>query len=375
MEYDESAVVDDDIKEEGHRTLPRSPLSKTRSLSDGGTPGRRLSPSPLIHGAARRTAIDDSSLPDPTAPPAPSPAPVTPRRSDFHRRSLSLQVPPRDASPVAHPPAHARPVPLSPKLDHSQIYASPTNILPRRSRGLDFSRVATSLHHSILAEQSSPDSSPVIGGRAVNIPGRNIGEYATAETSNSLWSIMGSRDRVNISSSLGSGNNMCSDSSETSDEDEIMDDDMDEAYVTTPQITKVGTPLQPSSQGSGGSPAFNSFLSFQQRHRSRKQSKQKRVRGSFGLGFGSIGAATPNNILSKSPPNNILSGREVPGAHSRRESISWAANQLHISGSESDDNLKAQMDGTDGLPTTPSRDGQRGVVRRVVTRRGNLLVI
>ena len=45
------------------------------------------------------------------------------------------------------------PTPLSPKLDHSQIYASPTNILPRRSRGLDFSRAATSLHHSTLAEQ------------------------------------------------------------------------------------------------------------------------------------------------------------------------------------------------------------------------------
>ena len=63
-------------------------------------------------------------------------------------------------------------LPLSPKLDSSASYGVPGSVLPRRSRGMDFSRACTNLHHSTLAEQSSPDSSPVIGGRAMNIPSR-----------------------------------------------------------------------------------------------------------------------------------------------------------------------------------------------------------
>ncbi len=92
--------------------------------------------------------------------------------------------------------------------------------------------------------------------------------------------------------------------------------------------------------------------------------------------------ASPN---SKSPPttrsienmNNGYFGRDIPseGLHARRDSISWAANQLHISGSESDDGtLKSTLENVDGIPITPSRDGQRGVIRRAVTRRGNMLV-
>jgi hypothetical protein len=88
---------------------------------------------------------------------------------------------------------------------------------------------------------------------------------------------------------------------------------------------------------------------------------------------------------SKSPPtmrsvenmSNSYFGREMSseGMHSRRESISWAANQLHISGSESDDGtLKSTLENVDVLPSTPGRDGQRGVIRRAVTRRGNMLV-
>lgn len=339
----------------------RSPLAKTRSLSDGGgTPGRKLSPSPLILESHRRTSKDDSSIGDNSTG-----TPVTPRRPDFHLRGLSLQLPPSDLSPAAA--QQYRPAPLSPKLDQSQIYASPTNILPRRSRGLDFSRAATSLHHSTLAEQQSPDSSPTVGGRGMNIPGRRPGEFGAAETTNSLWSMMGNQEKMHISSSLGSGHNVCSDSSSTSDEDDFMDDDMmDEGFVTTPQVSKTSQlPGVPWS----GSPAMNSLLSFQQRQRPRKQPKKK-ARGPLGLGFHSISGGPPNLNLSKSPPNNLA--RE--SAHARRESISWAANQLHISGNESDDNLRSQMEMGDGLPGTPSRDNPRGVVRRVVTRRGNLLV-
>lgn len=369
----------------------RTPVSKkTRSLSDGGgTPGPKLSPSPHIVEAARRTSKDDTSIasPSPVVPAAP---PVTPRRPDFALRGLPLQRP-QQGSQLRQGTPPVKPAPLSPKLDPSQIYASP--ILPRRSRGLDFSRAATSLHHSMLAEQSSPESSPTIGGmgRAMNIPGRGRGggdfglgsglgggAGGSAGAESSLWNMTGNHERMNISSSLGSGTNLGSDSSSGSDEDALMDDDMDDSYVTTPQVMRATTPIGPGvapwtpggggGRGGRGSPAVNSLLSFQQRQRPRKQQTKKKARGPFG----SVNPSNPTG-RSKSPTTNIAT-KEIPIPHSRRESISWAANQLHISGNESDDALRSQMDNVEGLLVTPGRDGQKGVIRRVVTRRGNLLV-
>ncbi|KAI1881071.1 hypothetical protein JX265_001311 [Neoarthrinium moseri] len=386
VDYDEIAVMDD-LKDgegepvggggllsaerrggrggcDGAASLERSPhsLSKTRSLSDGG--GAQLSPSPFIV-EARRTSKDDSSLRDPSSTTAASYAapPVTPRRPDFALRGLSLQMPSSDASTPAQAQAapYVKPSPLSPKLDQSHIYASPTNILPRRSRGMDFSRAATSLHHSTLAEQSSPDTSPTIcGGRAVNIPGRAIGDFGAELRTNSLWSMMGNQERNRFSSSVGSANHagLGSDSSSSSDDDDLMDEEMDDAFLGTPQAAKTtqgaGIPWMP-----GNSPAANSLSSF--RSRPRKPPK-KRLRGLLGLGFN---PAAPSG-LSKSPPSNgvMKEMKDSSGAHSRRESISWAANQLHISA----DNDDKALDSIE-IP----KDGQRGVIRRAVTRRSNLL--
>ncbi|KAG5663371.1 hypothetical protein KAF25_001307 [Fusarium avenaceum] len=343
-EYDDSAIMET-LEDQASAGLPgsqgRSPLTKTRSMSDGGGTPSRLSPSPRIVEASRRTSKDDTSIP--------TPQPVTPRRPNISSRGFSMQMPPREFTPPAAS-SYVQPAPLSPKLDHSQIYASPTNILPRRSRGLDFSRAATSLHHSTLAEQSSPDSSPTAGGRAMNIPSRRSHYAGPEQTSTSLWSVMGNQEKTHISSSLGS-QAIGSDSSSSSDDDELMDEDMDESYVTTPQVNKIGPVLGP--QGSGGtfgSPAMSSLMSFQQRQRPRRQAKKK-ARGPLGLGFS--GAS-----LSKSPPTN--------NSRARRESISWQANQLHISGADSDEaRAMADVDGTG--------EGQHNVIRRVVTRRGNLL--
>ncbi|KAK8919596.1 hypothetical protein H634G_03158 [Metarhizium anisopliae BRIP 53293] len=324
----------------------RSPLAnKTRSLSDGGGTPSKLSPSPLIVEASRRTSKDDTHIRD-------AQPPSTPRHSDF--KGLSLQMPPRQFTPPPASNAYVKPPPLSPKLDHSQIYASPTNILPRRSRGLDFSRAATSLHHSTLAE-SSPDSSPTIGDRAINIPDRRNEYGGPEQTSSSLWSIMGNHEKMNISSSLGSTNQVAvgSDSSSSSDDDDLMDEDMDEPYLTTPQVSKT---TNIGSTGPFGSPAMSSLMNFQQRQRHRKQPKKK-VRGPLGLGFNLAAAA-----LSKSPPSN--------GAKARRESISWQANQLHISAADGYESGKSQSD-ADG--NGGGEGSQRGVIKRAVTRRGNLL--
>ncbi len=377
---------------------PRKLTEKARSLSDGG--GTQLSPSPHIIEAARRTSKDDSSLHGINRDrDRDIDTPVTPRRPDFAFRAsglnLSLQMPRRDsttpaptvtagaagatdatnASATNHHLKHTlTPTPLSPKLDHSQIYASPTNILPRRSRGLDFSRAATSLHHSTLAEQSSPDSSPTIGGRAMNIPGRGHGEYGAEQTSNSLWSMMGTRERNHLCGSVGSANNMVgTDSSSSSGDDDFMDDDMEDAIMSTPQAARSSLQLGHQIPGQSSnvvpwlpdaSPAVSSLSSF--RTRPRKHPKRK-LRGLLGLGF----KPTTPGTLSKSPPSSAAKEkRDAAMSHPRRESISWAANQLHISSSEAEEK---GMELGEALPSS-GKEGQRGVVKRVVTRRGNLLV-
>lgn len=279
--------------------------------------------------------------------------PVTPSRHLFASRNMPLNMPSGQSTPPAGASnAFARPAaPLSPQLDHSQIYATPANVLPRRSRGLDFSRAATSLHHSTLADQSSPDSSPTMGGRAMAIPARRTDGTGPEQTSSSLWSIMGNQEKMAISSSLGSNHAMVSDSS-SSDGDHDMDEDMDDSYVMTPQVNKT-TPIAHLPMGGPfGSPASNSFTNFQQR---RNRKNHKKDRGPYGLGFHNV-----NNSASRSPPST---------ANARRESISWQANKLRISGNDGEDMGRASSEG-DGM----SSDGQRNVVRRVVTRRGNLLV-
>ncbi|KAK3292515.1 D-isomer specific 2-hydroxyacid dehydrogenase [Chaetomium fimeti] len=358
----EVAVVDDRGFGPSTRNIS-SPAPKTRSLSDGGgTP--RLSPSPHIVEAALRQSKDDIAIRDKDHDRISS-LPSTPVRAAFPARGLSLQVPPHESASPASQSSYARPAPLSPKLEHH--YSSPTNILPRRSRGLDFTRAATSLHHSTLADPASPDSSPTVGSRAMNIPGRRAEYGGTDQTSTSLWSMMGNQERMHISSSVGSTGRGISDLSSSSDDDDYMDEDMEEAYITTPQVRKVGMSSAAAAVGAPwmpGSPAASNLLSFQQRQRQRQRKHpQKKPRGPLAVGFHSPGPAA----MSKSPPNNaMVGGPNDMSPHARRESISWAANQLHISGNESDDSHSRPIDALDS-PSRPS------IVRRAVTRRGNLL--
>ncbi|CAK7267067.1 hypothetical protein SEPCBS119000_002349 [Sporothrix epigloea] len=397
MDCDDAALIDADntgqlcsdfasaFTQEGR--VPSSPTTKQRSLSDGGkgTPGRNpISPSQLHIGLSAPSASRDDSLIGTSGTYA---LPATPGRSTlFWNRGTAFPPPTDDMQLSQHqqpneheiqPPtapftassgtlqqglnqnqtgAMSKPAPLLPKLYPSQVYASPTNIVPRHLRGLGPARPATGLLPSSLAGQSSPDLSPIgdVQG-SINIPGQRAGEHSGfPESSTSLWSMMGrNQDRAYPSSSLGSVNiAACSDSSSSSDEVEDMDEDIDEPFITTPQVGKTSNshivgpqttmPWLPSS------PTMNDLLSFTQRQRPRKQPKRK-VRGLLGP------RCTDSPYLQQQLPP-------------RRDSISWAANQLHISGSESGDSLEAQLDSGDILGP------QRGVVRRAVTRRGSLLV-
>jgi hypothetical protein len=224
----------------------------------------------------------------------------------------------------------------------------------------------------------------------MNIPNRKNGLHFMSGTdsmnvnSGSLWSTMPNADRIGVSSSLGSVNMMDTVSdSDSSDDDDVMDaDDIDDSILTTPQVGKMGTPFgaipqaSPGSGWMGHSPAVSSLMNFQ-RARLRHGKNRKGSSSGSGNSMASPSSKSPPALRSIESMTGNLLGRKLSGESlgSRRESISWAANQLHISGSESDDGtLKSTLENVDGMPVTPGRDGQRGVIRRVVTRRGNMLV-
>jgi len=342
----------DSVLEQAARTPPQS-SKKSRSLSDGGTP--ILSPAPNIKEPAKRVTKDDSSIDSPTTP-----------RAVFGLRGLSLQMPNRDIpSPT---PAQQTRVPPSPILD-SETYGSPSSVLPRRSRGLDFSRAATNLHHSTLAE-SSPDASPTITGRPM-IPNRRSGilcHAADAFDHSSVWSSAPITERLHTTNSMGSIH-MSSDRSNSSSDDDLMDaDDIDDSILSTPHALAMPY-SQPNPGGWIGPPAISGFMNFQ----------RARLRQGTGRHSSSSGSGVSPN--SRSPPRRHSGEGGNHGMRSqekmsvRRESISWAANQLHISGTESDEGtLRSTLENMDSSPLTPSREGQRGVIRRVVTRRANMLV-
>ena len=319
-----------------------------------------LSPSPKFREPPPRTSRDDSMLDD---------SPSTPRRPSFHARGLSLQMPPKDIMNLG---AMSR-IPLSPKLDAAETYGSP--VIPRRSRGLDFSRAATNLHHSTLADQSSPDSSPTLNGRGMNIPGRRRSGQFEAPSHRAQRP---SGDRTTVSSSLGSVNMLSADSSDSDSDDENMLDDIDDSVFNTPQTGGSRMPIGlniwttgPQSTGANGSglnwmkqqsKASNSLMNFRKSRTERARDSRPKKHSSS-----SSSMASP---MSRSPP---MPNKEA--FNQRRESISWHANQLHIDGSESEDGLqlKNTLENADNVPTTPARDARGGVVKRAVTRRGNML--
>ncbi|KAF1829289.1 hypothetical protein BDW02DRAFT_510295 [Decorospora gaudefroyi] len=335
-------------------TPPKSRSPKARSLSDS-TP--RLDPSPKLREPARMSKDDHTLIAGPS----------TPRRPDFLSRGLSLQMPTRE-SPMPSPAHFAARVPLSPQLDARNTYASSASLLPRRSRGAEFSRACTNLHHSTLPDQSSPDSSPTITQKGIKIPPRRPRSNSMLLDSPNVgmpggWS---HGDRTAPSSSVGSINMMGSeDSTSSSDDVDPLDpEEHDDPMIMTPQaktnilfpgLSTGNNSIWPTLFSPAGQPNFASM------HRARLRKGRSRKSSSSASGHSSMASPGP-----ASPPNGKDTGyfaREAAmrKAGSRRESLSIFANDLHIS-SGNDSGDEAAM-----LPQTP------GVVRRPVTRRGNLL--
>ncbi|OKL60857.1 hypothetical protein UA08_03300 [Talaromyces atroroseus] len=386
-----SRHIEQSDSEENNTTGSTSGDSKQTEVS-------RLSPkSRSLSDAAKHTLLqpsgsrefppstkDDMSLTN---------SPITPQKTQTRYstlQNLSLQVPRH--TPVPSTPGSSAPinrVPLSPKLDAAQIYGSPASAIPRRSRGLDFSRACTNLHHSTLAE-SSPDSSPNVGGRGVNIPQRrgvNTSTFGSPGSSLAHQSGSVPANLTTMSSSLSSVNMLESDTSSSDDDDdeEQMNADRDEMMITTtPQASKASNVLlsnpfggavpSPGNDWMGGySPAAASLLSFQRaRFRKSRNSRHSSSSASGNSNKPSPGPLSPPAMKSIEASNGGYFAREMSRSvlQSRRESLSLGTGDLQLSDMSDDgENRPPRGDSPGGS----AENGPRGVVRRAVTRRGNLL--
>ncbi|EME89395.1 uncharacterized protein MYCFIDRAFT_213645 [Pseudocercospora fijiensis CIRAD86] len=362
--------------------------SKSRSFSDpplnssGSNVAHALAPSPEFKERSRGSR-DDHAIP--TTP--------TARRPDILSRGLTLQLPPPRVQ-TTEAPAFVTPLSLSPKLDAHNIYMqpsgpnhSPATSLPRHSRGLDFSRACTTLHHSTLADQSSPDSSPVIAQKPMAIPGRRLSVSSMVLDSPNLmgpssvpWNTLG-QEKSTVSSSVGSANMILSESESTDSDDDASMGGEDDVMFTTPHVRKLHNPAAPTpftgpatpgqqTWGSGAhfSPAQASLMKTIRRTRLHKNGKRSRKSSSSASGSGYSSVASPR-ATSPPPLRSIETAAgnggyfaSVHAARSRRESLAMGTDGLHLS-SGNDSGDEAQLT----APSTP------GVVRRAVTRRGNLL--
>lgn len=351
-----------------------------------------LSPSPIITENKRCTK-DDGDIRE---------SPVQHKRLDYGSRGLSLQMPSRDLTSTSTANLSSR-GPVSPKPDTPSFYPSPTSVLPRRSRGLDFSRAATNLHHSILADRPSPEASPSTSARrAMNIPGRKgfcspPDAVNVPESPRSLmgapWASCPSHDRPMLSSSLGSSAIYDNDSDSSSSED-MMDMGEDEDTIHgTPQygnslVNPFGTPqTSPGGDALGAfTPSSTKLLSYQ---RARLQSRRQRTRGS------SSSASGQSNMQSPMPPSppllrSIETGLGMGGIYyledsvkkeidSRRESLSLGTSDMRLSDAEhSGDDIPTHngsiLEGPIMSLVSPNVEDRKLAVRRAVNRRSNLLV-
>ncbi|KAJ5780102.1 hypothetical protein N7457_005262 [Penicillium paradoxum] len=336
----------------------RSP--KSRSLSDASRPTSSTQPS--TGDLSRPQSKDDNAIPS---------LPATPRRSSVPHSNFSLNLP---TKPAAVSPSLTNRAPLSPKLDPSHTYGSPGSVLPRRSRGLDFSRACTNLHHSTLAE-SSPDSSPIVGGRGMPIPPRR---GSIGATSILPYSTSGPVDRTTISSSMSSVNMMESDTS-SSEEDESMGD-RDDIMINTPQATRISAPSpfasniqSPGNEWMGGySQAAASLMSFQ---RARFRKGRSRHSSSSASGNSSKPSPTPHSPPILKSVENSTGGYFAPRntVHSRRESLSFGTRDLRLSDMSDDSENRVTRSGSPVFTPHSEGGGPLGVIRRAVTRRSSLL--
>ena len=160
---------------------------------------------------------------------------------------------------------------------------------------------------------------------------------------------------------------------------------MPQAYSLGSGSTNVFGIFAPSSGGDGGGgfavPAAR-LMSYQRarlhKGRSRKSSSSTSAQSSLQ----SPGPSSPpllRSIESSQGPGYFLKDPLKKEIESRRQSLSLGTTDLQLSDSEENDGngtlkINSQENATGATPLTPTLDERRNVIRKAVTRRGNLFV-
>lgn len=360
-ELDSAAGMAADKDDGSHIQTPLRSAGRTRSLSDAPKPSPPTQPASRVPHQC--TSKDDSSIW--------ALIPETPQRQSSSSSSSQLPAKvPETMSSMANRPA------ISPKVDLS---GSPASVLPRRSRGLDFSRACTNLHHSTLAE-SSPDSSPLVAGRGVSIPRRRRSHSSGSALA---LSNSGQADRTAISSSVSSVNMMESDTSSSEEEEDVsMIGDRDDMMITnTPQPNRFGGGSNtfagsnipsPGNDWMGGfSQVAPSLMSFQRARLGKNRSRHSSSSGSGNSAKPSPGPLSPP--VMKSIENT--SGGYFGFKNNTQQPRTDCANEMRFSDiSDDGENRTGRSNSPAGAAASKREGAPLGVVRRAVNRRGSLLV-
>ena len=211
---------------------------------------------------------------------------------------------------------------------------------------------------------------------------------------NSLWSTMAHPEK-SLSSSVGSNSLMDYNSGSSSSEDNAMigeEDDEDTIHNTTQAHSLGYSPANvfgiyaPVPGGDG----VNSFVvpaaRLMRYQRAKLHKQRSRKSSSSTSGHTSMNSPGPSSsppllrsIESSHSPGYFLKDPMKREIDSRRESLSLGTTELQLSDFEESDGggtLKATAYEipTAAIPLTPATDERRSVIRKAVTRRGNLLV-
>ena len=345
-----------------------TPTHHTRSQSDNARrqAQSQLSPSPKFKEPPPKIPRDDNVI-------ISTPSKLSGR---VHRESLVLQMPPRDQMATASGTMSGRSTPMqSPQVERENTFESPTSMLPRHSRGLDFSRACTNLHHSTIPDQSSPDSSPKVSHRALKIPSRRqstvssmVMDSPRSNGANSFWN-----DRAFRPRSLGS--TTAATTSEASSSDSDSDEEMKSRYdpddvLSTPimhkQANSVGgiTPYGSREETVIGGALHNPSPI------SRRYTPYRRSTKGSGGRLAVLRTQHLNGIEENNSSGSSTDPNEMPidTPIARRDSISTVTRSLQLS---TNSNSNSQDSDTETSPAFKFQSPQ--VVRRPVTRRSNLL--
>ena len=207
-----------------------------------------------------------------------------------------------------------------------------------------------------------------------------------SNTSASLWSTM--PEKTTLSSSVSSVNMLDSstDSDDSSDEDMAIDRETEDPMLTTPAAVRLTSGLTGGTTNSPGlewqnpqhpSPAQASLMGFHPNIMSFRRARTRKGKSQHSSSSVSMNSSRPSpgplspGIIKSVESTGYFGGLTRAQVQSRRESLSLGTNDLHLSDSEESNKPngsqpQSDMDGTNS-------EGPRGVIRRAVTRRGNLL--